>query len=164
MRKSYELLTIPFNIFLSIGIAFSIYEAIVGGYSDTEFSLLISLFSFYLIITTSYFIWNSRRLNLINKNYSETLDKEMIKSQRLENFRFSFPIGLSNIFIGLFIIGLMIYILIEESLGSFKEIEELLRFFILLIGIFYGSLKINYSLNTLGEIKAKKSQLKASSL
>ncbi|MGB1039925.1 MAG: hypothetical protein ACPGVD_03555 [Flavobacteriales bacterium] len=142
MLKLYVGLTYVFNTFLAIGIFFSIYEFVSGGYSDQWFSFLISLISFYIIISSLYFINKSSKTS-VKTNSNDILDNEI--NLESKKFRFIFPLAISNIIIGAFLIGISIFVLIFYPIFSFEDIEEILRFILLLLAIFYGFLKINYT-------------------
>lgn len=149
MSKLYQILTIFFNAFLSIGVISSVFEIIEGGYSNPELTILFSLIALYIIISTTFFIWNSRKFKSKNHSDFESLDNELIETSFIKNFRFSKIIGYSNILVGILLIGVVLYILIFEPIYSFVIPEELLRFFVLILALFYGFLKIYYSNNIL---------------
>ncbi len=146
----YRMLTIVINSFLFIGVLVTIYEIIIGGYSDTEESLLFSMICLYIILSTSYFVWKTRNVSKkrINDN---TIDDDDIEIFKLDHFRFAKITGISNLTIGVLILGMAVYILIFFPI-RFVLIEELLRLFILVFSIFYGGLKMYYSIFILKRI------------
>jgi hypothetical protein len=137
---------------LAYGIGLTIFEEIVGGYSGPYFARTFAVFCVYMIISTSYFMWKSRKLKFTT-NGSETLDGNITASTESKGFPFSTIIGVSNICIALIIAVAAIYVLIANPPQLVSDPEEILRLSILLLGIFYAALKTYYSLTVLKKIK-----------
>lgn len=146
----YRILTLLLNCFLLFGISVSIYEVIVGGYSNPEGSVIISLVFTYVVLSSSYFIWKTRKIRR-KTPYSTLIDQVDENSYEVKPFRLSWIIGFSNILIGLLFILAVFYILVRAN-PMHLETEDLLRLLIVGFGLFYGSLKIYYAIYVLSQI------------
>ena len=154
--KLYRVLTVLINCFLVFGILATVYETIVGGYSDTEESILFSILATYMVLSTSYFIWKTRKLSKHRIN-SDILDEVVENSLDMHHFPLAKLICISNLAIGSLIIITAVFVLIAYPV-RFVIIEELFRFCALIFGIFYGFLKIYYSFYSLKRIKKVNSE------
>lgn len=143
MIKLYRILTVLINCFFVFGIFVTIYEALVGGYSDTEGSLIFSVLIIYVVLSSTYFVWKTRKVSKRSISL-ETLGSDIVTLLQVDHFRFAYFFAVSNIVIGLLIISASIFVLIFYPI-SFFVIEELFRLHVLIFGVFYGALKIYYS-------------------
>lgn len=136
-----------------IGILISLYEFLfTNGYNLSDF--LINAVLIYVIVTTVYFLIKTKDLYKIKKlKKTEILDSDIF-SIRVPRFKYGIFLSISNILYGAALISYFFYTLyiypIRELYGN-----ELLRFFVIAITIFYGVLKILYSIKIINLFRVK---------
>lgn len=155
MLTFYRILTVFINAQLLILLAVLVYELIVKSYIDKVETGVISALLVYYIFTTSYFIWNTRKMKVYRGEYS-VLDSDNLKITTLQPFRFDWAIGILNSLIGAFFVVFSLFIFVIAPPLHSLFAAEILRLLLLLGFIFYGALKIYYSVFALIQLKVIK--------
>ena len=145
MLNLYRILTILINIFFAAIFTFFLYNIVIYDITINKEDILIFSFLGLFVITTSYFVWNTKSIkNNFNKN-EDILDFEITEVKELKKFRFQTLSTVFNFYLGIFLIGLGFYLMITFSVFDIIEPEDPYRLLITLYTIFHGTLKVYYS-------------------
>ena len=154
LMKLYRILTVLINCFLIFGIFISVYEDLDGGYADIDDSMYASLFFLYFIFSTSYFVWKTRKVSKQDAASIDTSNSNFENLFEVEHFKHENFISVSNIVLGSLIILSGISILVFYPI-NLRLSGEQLRLGTVVFLIFYGWLKIDYSVFIIKRIKKR---------
>jgi hypothetical protein len=149
MLKVYRYLTYLFVLLLIAGLVLSLYEYFIVEKNYKWEAVPINLLILYVLVSTLYFVRKTQ-------NTYEISNSNLVNNPRLEaNYRLDKYFTISNLLVGLGLTIFALYIMLFYPMNAF-DLEEFLRFLILLLMGVYGVLKIRYSINYLKQILRKK--------